>query len=74
MPLAQETTFLGQNTKFEPIDLPAGAGASLALGHIIGIPMLGLVFGLAGGVVVLNWKQWYDQVILSTSPIARPLV
>lgn len=44
----------------------AGAGASLALGHIIGIPMLGLVFGLAGGVVALTWAKpmkWWKVLL-----------
>lgn len=43
-----------------------GAGASLALGHIIGIPMLGLVFGLAGGVVALTWAKpmkWWKVLL-----------
>ncbi len=47
--------------------LASAAGASLALGTIAGVPVLGLVFGLAGGIVALTWAKpmkWW-KVLLS---------
>lgn len=45
--------------------MPA-AGASLVLGHVIGVPVLGLVFGLAGGIVALTWAKpmkWWKAIL-----------
>lgn len=44
----------------------SATGTSFAIGHIIGVPVLGLVFGLAGGIVALTWARpmkWWKVLL-----------
>ena len=45
----------------------AAAGASIAAGTVLGVPVLSLMFGLAGGLVALTWNReplvWWRVVL-----------
>lgn len=54
--------------------LVPAAGTSLALGHFLGVPVLGLVFGLAGGIVTCVYgkpmKLWKVPLTLVASTLS----
>lgn len=54
--------------------LVPAAGASLTLGHFLGVPVLGLVFGLAGGIVACVYgrpmKWWKVPLTLVASTLS----